>query len=1405
MKVKQVNGYTIELNRSRESMMQNEAAFPGEAVNTIAVRMYFPEADAQAVCAAVDRVIERTELFRLRLAQQAGGYVLRDAGACGPLCACKTPRSRADAEAFCRRKEETPFEGFPEGALYGAWAVPVTEGGAMLLFRFHHVLLDGYSMCQVAQRVLDALAGEELPLLPLGAEEPDAAVDAAAERAFWLEYFRDVQYESRLLPGAAAGYKRSCYTYRLPEALGRAIDAFARAQGVTPAAVFSGALARYLAGAGQSQDAVFLMPRLGRDTPAARAAVGCYTLVAPVRVTVDAAQPFSALCRAALEQGRRASAHKGYGVQKVLADLQREGLAGSALSEYTLNIYQPVLHSALPYEIQLSMDGAMHNHLTLNLTRLQGGYQITYDGRDGIYDAPQVERFHQALVGILTAGVEQDPPVGQLPLVGEEERALLEQMRGKEIPLDGAATIPSLFRAAAARYGDAPAFYAGAGALSYRQLDEVSNRIAHGLMARGVRQGDRVLFLLNRDIRLIPVMLGILKAGAAFIPVDPQYPKERIDYIFENSQAACIVSSANVEGAARFQYVEADELLAQPDASDPCLEIPQGQPAYCIYTSGTTGRPKGVVLCHRGIVNITHPDNNPFNRDICRNCRGIVAIGSVCFDISLFEIFVPLLNGRFVEFAPEKAMADPEALAAVILAHGADIIHCTPSRLAAYLHNGRFVRALGQVQAILAAGEVLPAALVDELAARNIRIYNGYGPTEVTIGATITEAGDNQTIGRPIANTGILILGRQGEWLPYGAAGEICVYGAGLGLGYHAMPEQTAARFVTLQGRRAYRTGDLGQFSPDGRILYRGRNDSQVKLRGLRLELSEIENRICEQPAVAEAHVLVRNVGGSQHLAAFYTVKAGQKAAPDALRAALKSCLPLYMVPDIWKELPRMPQTPGGKTDLKALQAEPVEYARKYRAPAGRLEEAVCEAFESVLDVSPVGAEDSFFELGGDSLHIAEVIGEIEDRLPGVHLEFADVFQYPTPELLAQHLEAPARKGEEAPDLAGLDYGGIHELLAENRPGLPVRANLGNVLITGATGFLGIHILTELLRRPDSWDRIWCLVRRNKRTTTEKRLRSTLFYYSEDDYSALFGGRLRVIDGDITDKGLLQEDLGGKIDLVINCAANVAHFAADDRLERINTGGVKNLLDFCQRQGAAFVQVSTVSVAGVHPRAGRALRMTERELYVGQEIHNQYILSKYMAEYAALRAAADRGVPVKLMRVGNLQGRLSDGEFQMNNRTNAFTRQMATYVKLGAAPRSLYEGSVNFAPVDETARMIVRLAAVETKAAAYHVYPPLEVPYRDIFAALGKAGHPVAVESDGDFRQRVEALRATREGRALVEGILLERPNMEYQDTAVSEELTAQVLAALGEQWRPVTGAYLERYISALDEMLLFD
>lgn len=336
------------------------------------------------------------------------------------------------------------------------------------------------------------------------------------------------------------------------------------------------------------------------------------------------------------------------------------------------------------------------------------------------------------------------------------------------------------------------------------------------------------------------------------------------------------------------------------------------------------------------------------------------------------------------------------------------------------------------------------------------------------------------------------------------------------------------------------------------------------------------------------------------------------------------------------------------------------------------------------------------------------------------------------------------------------------------------------------------------------FNKVYCLVRSNDDATAEMRVKISLFYYAEDDFADQYGVKWEVVEGDLTTPGLFKESFEESVDLVINSAANVAHFAYGDALTRVNIGGVKALIDFAVEHGAMLCQISTVSVGGVYLAGEPHGTLTEQDLYLGQEINNEYIYSKYMAEHALLRAAVDRNLAVRIMRVGNLQGRSQDGEFQMNMKLNAFTRRLSAYIRAGAIPASVYHASVNFSPVDETAHMIVSLMALKGAHPVFHVYPSEEVAFSRLIAGLEKLGHEVLVVSDEEFNELVQKLKKTKEGAQAVEGLLTDIQAGRYLDIPVSEAITDNQLKLMGESWMECTDEYLDKYLSALDDMYMF-
>lgn len=1382
------------LNASQTAVWQNERAYAGSAINVISIKLHIREFPAAAVKTMADGVLRSADIFYATLNAQTPQpyFTLSDA----PVTLTRLARERTAVEAFAYTEngDKTPLD---KGVLYDAEVIPIREGGALLYVRFHHMLLDGYGMSMFADRVLGALQGKPIPrsvFFP-AAEEPAFPEDGD----FWTKTFSGADFSTGIYLGEPDGLGKSVYRETPDSSQYDRLCGFANEIGVRVSSIYAAAYAVYLAGATGKKDAVMLMPRLNRSE-AERGVLGCYTLLVPVRVCVDGGDDFATVCRRTETAARQASAHKGFGFQNVLRVCREENLIADGFSEYVFNFYRYVTKSALDFTLDFSVAGAMHNHLTWNIILFDGQPRFSLDLRDGIYDDTKAGYFLDGIAEILQNGMA-GKAVSEIPITGASERRRLAGVRGAQISLDPQDTIVSVLKKTVEKYAEKTAIYAGEESLSYTRLDVLSDNVAGALIERSVKGGDAVAFLLKRDARLIPAMLGILKAGAAFVPIDPQVPTDRINSILEDSQAKLLISSKEMN-LAKQSFIDVDLLLTGEPLTEN-VPISRDQLAYIIYTSGTTGRPKGVMLAHRGIVNIVHPMNNPFNQELAKGCRGIVAVGSVGFDISLFEIFVPLMNGLFVELAPEEALTDANRLAERLAAHGADVLHCTPSRLAAYLKLPAFAKAFRQVRAVLSAGEVLFGGFADELKQTyGVKVFNGYGPTETTIGATITQAGDNQSIGRPIANTGILLLGKNNLPVPWGAPGELCIYGEGVGLGYKNLPEKTMEKFVQFEGTRIYKTGDVGRLTDDGRLLYHGRNDRLIKLRGLRIELPEIENCMASFSGVAAAACIVRKLGKSEHLIGFYTVRSGALVEQSALIRAMREKLPAYMIPDVLIELNEMPQTVSGKTDVKALEAYPVDFVRMYVAPRSKTEEILCSQFADVLEISRVGIEDSFFDLGGDSLGTTMLLMKLEEEFGSGAIDFADIYKYPTPVLLAERLRA----GEQPENaLVALNYDGIRELMKVSTPpgGMKTKP-LGNVLLTGATGYLGVHILLDLLSRKNICGKISCLVRGKKKLSAEKRIKNALYYYGEQDFSESCGEKWQIVEGDMTQPGIFTEPFNEEINCVINAAANVAHFAHDDSLERVNTDGVKRLITFCQKNNAAFYQISTISVAGAFPAGKSVPPFTEEDLFIGQEIHNAYVLSKYLAEYAVLRAAANGGLVIKLLRVGNLQGRIRDGEFQMNMKTNAFTRQIASYVKIGAVPDSLYRSSVNFSPVDETAHMLVTLASLESGARAFHVYPPEEVPYARLFATLQTLGFPVKVLDDGEFEEYVQTLKQTDAGKKLLEGILTERPNLHYRMVSVSDRITQELLKASGEHWSPISDEYLKQYFTALSDMGMF-
>jgi amino acid adenylation domain-containing protein/FkbH-like protein len=652
--------------------------------------------------------------------------------------------------------------------------------------------------------------------------------------------------------------------------------------------------------------------------------------------------------------------------------------------------------------------------LSLLLVKGASGLSGWFEYNTDLFESARIKRLAGHFANLLSRAVmAPEMPLSGLPLLTEAEtHQLLVEWNQTESDYPKDQTIAGMFLEQAKRTPEAVAVICGDRRLTYEQLCERAQCLAAHLTALGIRPEKLVGICLERSPEMIASMLGTLLAGGAYVPLDPAYPVERLRFIMEDAQVDVLLtqrkflsqvqsSKAKVVLLDEFEWESATQL--DSSVSPPARPTPSSL-CYIIYTSGSTGRPKGVALEHRNAVAFIHWARTVFSGD---ELSGVLASTSICFDLSVFEIFVTLAWGGRVILA-ENALA----LASLSASHEVTLINTVPSAMRELL---RLKVVPPSVRVVNLAGEPLAPALVDQIYARTSteKVFDLYGPSETTTYSTfaLRRAGEPATIGRPLANEQVYVLDPRLELVPIGVAGELYIGGDGVGRGYLNRPELTAERFIAhpfKPGARLYRTGDLARWRADGNLEYIGRRDQQVKIRGFRVELGEIESVLKAHPGVQETVVVVREVPGDKRLVGYIVPEAASAPSVEELRQAARTRLPEYMIPADFVFLQKLPLTPNGKVDRKALPAPDRERplsANGLDAPRSAHEEQVLGIWRQVLSLEHIGIHDNFFDLGGHSLLVTQVISRMRELFQ-VELPLAAFFAAPTVQALAAGLDA---------------------------------------------------------------------------------------------------------------------------------------------------------------------------------------------------------------------------------------------------------------------------------------------------------------------------------------------------------------------------------------------------------------
>jgi thioester reductase-like protein len=697
------------------------------------------------------------------------------------------------------------------------------------------------------------------------------------------------------------------------------------------------------------------------------------------------------------------------------------------------------------------------------------------------------------------------------------------------------------------------------------------------------------------------------------------------------------------------------------------------------------------------------------------------------------------------------------------------------------------------------------------------QLHNGYGPTECTIFTTtypLKEFEQNAPIGKPLDNFRLYIVDKQLNRLPVGAVGELWVSGPQVSRGYLNRPEKTAETYLTnpfttdKKYSRVYRTGDIVRYLADGNIQFVGRRDGQVKIRGFRIELKEVEAVIREYPGIKDATVQAFDYeNGGKYIAAY--IVSDEQVDIKELNAFIGKQKPSYMIPAATMQIDAIPLNQNQKVNRKALPAPVIQAAdHEYVEPKNEQERMFAKIFGDILSMDKVSATDNFFELGGTSLMVTRVI--IECDKAGYHVIYGDVFTHPTPRMLAQFVngEAPTEESNVDVNITKFDYSGIDAILQRNNIATFLkgeRQQLGHVLLTGATGYLGIHVLRELI--DSDAITITCLVRGKDQANAEHRLKNLLFYYFEKSFKDLFGTRIFVVNADVTQ----EINVDSHIDTVFNCAANVKHFSKGTDIEDVNIGGAQRCVEFCLKTGARLVHISTTSVGEVwilHNDGEQVPKLDERKLWFGQFLDNRYINSKFLAERLVLDAVAHHGLSAKVMRVGNLAPRSYDGEFQANFNSNSYMGRLKVFHVLGCCPYDSYDELTEMSPIDQTAKAVVTLAATPKECTVFQPFNNHTELLGDVLQLMSKVGKEIRFVENDEFTKAIDEAGQDPEKAKLLSAVLAYQDVTHGQKAAIIERdnrYTCNVLHHLGFHWSSTSWDYVDQMLKAIAGFGYFD
>ncbi|MFF1922169.1 amino acid adenylation domain-containing protein [Streptomyces sp. NPDC058221] len=1271
----------------------------------------------------------------------------------------------------------------------------LADDAHVLVLVIHHIAADGSSLAPLARDLGVAYRararGEEPALTPLPVDyadhtlwqhrllgdERDPESVVARQLDFWkgalagLPEMVELPWD-RSRP-AVLRHTGATHDFAVDRATARRVAELARTSGCSVFMVLQAALSTVLSRHGAGDDIPLGTAVAGRTDEAASDLVGLFVNTLVLRTDLTGDPTFLELLDRVKEFDLSAYAHQDVPFERLVELLNPARSQSHHPLFQTMLVLQNYAPSAGIDLADLTVSGvpvdagASKFDLSFTFTETYDesgaltGMRATVDYATELFDASTVHELADRLV-LLLGAVTTDPdrPLHTYDVLTAAEHTRLAAWGTGPVEQLPESTVPALFGQWVRRTPDAPAVRDAGTTLTYGELDARADALARHLTAQGIGPEDRVAVALPRTHHLVVALLAVLRAGAAYVPIDPEYPAQRLSYMLDDAAPRLLLTTPAIhhrlpDTAVPHLYADGLGDSVRPPAPTGTGPHP-AHPAYVIYTSGSTGRPKGVVVTHQGVGAMARTQSHRLS--VGPGSR-VLHMASVSFDAAFWELCMGLLSGACLEIDERDALLPGPHLAALVRDRGVTHLTVPPAALAVMPAGS-----LPTGTTMVLAGEACPPALVHAWAGERF-LVNAYGPTETTVCATMSgrQYADGPlspertvSIGVPVDGTRVLVLDNRLAPVPPGVAGELYVCGAGVARGYHGRAALTASRFVAdpsdRAGGRMYRTGDLVRWTRAGELVYVSRVDDQVKLRGFRIELGEIETVLSSLPTVAAACAAVREDRPGDRRLVAYTVPADGTPGPDEaeVRAHLAVSLPAHMIPSAHVSLDALPVTPNGKTDRRALPAPRHAGPAVGRAPRTARERALCDVFAETLGVPEVGVTDDFFALGGHSLlavTLARRIGEQCGRRPSLRALFAAPTVEGVDRLLGSAAGEENRADTAAPDLDAevrlapdISATGRDAAATGSAPARRLRPS-PRPLLTGASGFLGAFLLRDLIETTDG--PVDCLVRAEDEHRAGHRLRTNLERYGL--WQPRYADLVHAVPGDLAAPGLglssgERTALVRRLGPVLHNGARVNFAAAYGDLRAPNVAGTQELLRLLADSASPGMHyISTTGVyapaTGPGPGPGPVTVTESSPTGPASDLPDGYAQSKWVAE-GLVGLARERGLPVTIHRPGRISGDTATGACQDRD---LLWQLVKGCLQAGAVP-DLPHGSTDWVPVDYVSAAVVALAlSGRTDAQTYHLTNP-DAPGLDrVFEVAARLGHELRTVPAAQWQARVTA------------------------------------------------------------------